>query len=130
MTLWCIFRSPLFFGGDLTRIDAATLDLLTNPEVLAVNRHSRNNRQLSRRGDHVAWLADADDGGGKYLALFNLADGEPVDEVVSLSQLGLRASADIRNLWTRRDLGPAGEIRLSVPSHGARLLKVSAGQER
>jgi len=36
LTLWCIFRSPLMMGGELTDNDTFTLELLTNPEVLAV----------------------------------------------------------------------------------------------
>ena len=48
MTLWAIARSPLIMGGDLRQLDEATLALLTNAEVLAVNQHSRGNRQLDR----------------------------------------------------------------------------------
>ncbi|MDO7854479.1 NPCBM/NEW2 domain-containing protein [Hymenobacter convexus] len=76
MTLWSIFRSPLMFGGDLPSNDAATLALLTNPRVLAVNRSSTHNRQLFRRGDLVAWTADDPATGDKFLALFNAQDQE------------------------------------------------------
>lgn len=72
MSLWSIARSPLMFGGDLPSNDAWTLDLITNPEVLAVNQHSSNNHQLYRDGDQLAWVADNPDG-GKYVAMFNLA---------------------------------------------------------
>ena len=51
MTLWCIARSPLILGADMTRMDDFTLALLTNPEVLAVNQASTNNRQFSREDD-------------------------------------------------------------------------------
>lgn len=46
MTLWSIARSPLMFGGHLPMNDEFTLSLMTNPEVLAVNQNSTNNRQL------------------------------------------------------------------------------------
>lgn len=84
MSLWSISRSPLMFGGDLPSNDAFTLSLLTNPEVIAVDQHSSNNRQLFRTNDKVAWVADAP-GGGKYLAVFNLNDpsGESFDELLS-----------------------------------------------
>lgn len=72
MSLWSVTRSPLMFGGDLPSNDAFTLSLLNNPEVIAVNQHSSNNRQLFRDDDKVAWVADAPDG-GKYLAVFNLS---------------------------------------------------------
>jgi len=40
MTLCCIFRSPLMFGGELRDNDAWTLSLLTNQEVLEVLQQS------------------------------------------------------------------------------------------
>ncbi|GAB3856935.1 hypothetical protein GCM10028822_29890 [Hymenobacter terrigena] len=76
MTLWSIFRSPLMFGGDLPSNDAATLALLTNKNVLAVNRSSTHNRQLFRHGDLVTWTADDPATGDKFLALFNAQDQE------------------------------------------------------
>ena len=38
MSLWAIARSPLIHGGDMTQMDAFTLSLLTNDEVIAVNQ--------------------------------------------------------------------------------------------
>ncbi|HEY1792921.1 MAG TPA: glycoside hydrolase family 27 protein [Opitutaceae bacterium] len=75
MTLWCIARSPLILGADLAKLDPATLDLITNDEVLAVDQFSTRNRQLFRRGDgEVAWVADASMGPDKFVALFNTRD--------------------------------------------------------
>ena len=71
MSLWCIARSPLIFGGDMTKLDEFTLNLLTNPEVLAVNQKSTNNRQQSREGDLIVWTADIPDSRDHYVAMFN-----------------------------------------------------------
>lgn len=74
MTLWSIARSPLMFGGDLTKLDPFTLSLLNNDEVIAVNQLSSGNRPLFERDELIAWIADAPDGEGKYLAVFNARD--------------------------------------------------------
>jgi alpha-galactosidase len=74
MTLWCIGRSPLFFGGHLPDNDEFTNSLITNEEVIAVNQHSTGNRQLYRHEDRVAWIADVPGSKDRYLALFNLSD--------------------------------------------------------
>lgn len=37
-SLWAISKSPLLIGCDLTKMSAATLATLTNPEVIAVNQ--------------------------------------------------------------------------------------------
>ena len=127
MTLWCIARSPLMFGGDMTRMDATTLSLLTNDEVLEVNQNSANNRPVYDRGGLVAWTADAPGSPGKYLALFNTTDSA-ASVAVSLSDIGIRGAAGVRDLWAHRDLGESGpEFTAQLPAHGAGLYRV-AGQ--
>jgi len=75
MTLWSIARSPLMIGADLTKLDAPTLALLTNDEVIAVDQASAGNRQLFRSPDGaVGWVADTADGRARYVALFNTRD--------------------------------------------------------
>ena len=74
MTLWSMARSPLVAGTNLTRMDAATEALYTNPEVIAVDQHSRENRELSRSGSLVVWTAVPESGEGRYVAVFNLGD--------------------------------------------------------
>jgi alpha-galactosidase len=74
MTLWCIFKSPLMFGGNLPDNDSFTLSLLTNKQVLKVLRESTNNQPLFRDKEKAAWIADEPETGAKYLAVFNIAD--------------------------------------------------------
>lgn len=80
MSLWSIARSPLIFGGDMTKLDDFTISMLTNPEVLEVNQNSTNNRQVSRSQNLIVWAADVPDSQDKYVALFNAqSKGESVD---------------------------------------------------
>jgi hypothetical protein len=37
-SLWAIAKAPLVIGCDVTKMNAATLETLTNPEVIAVNQ--------------------------------------------------------------------------------------------
>jgi hypothetical protein len=80
MSLFAIFRSPLMFGGDLPGNDEFTLSLITNKDVLNVNQHSTNNKQLFRNDDLIAWTADDPKKGDKYLALFNATDQKEIME--------------------------------------------------
>jgi hypothetical protein len=80
MSLWCIARSPLILGADMTRLDEFTINLLTNPEVLAVNQASENNRQVSSENDLFVWAADVPGSDDKYVALFNAqSNSDPFD---------------------------------------------------
>jgi alpha-galactosidase len=74
LSLWSIMRSPLFMGGDLPRTDVFTLSLLTNPEVIAVDQQSRDNRPVLDKGDFTVWTAATADGKARYFAVFNLGE--------------------------------------------------------
>ncbi len=131
MTLWSLARSPLMIGANLPANDRFTLDLLTNDEVLAVDQHSTNGRQLRRDGNSVVWLADAP-GGAKVAGLFNVGDqpkgatdaGAPVS--VSFPDIGLGARCRVRDLWKQRDLGSVEErFQAMVPWHGAVMVRLA-----
>jgi alpha-galactosidase len=115
MTLWSIARSPLIFGGDMTRMDDTTLSLLTNPEVIAVDQHSRDNHQLFDREGLVAWVAGAPDSQDRYLALFNTRDRFPLD---------LSHPAFVSSLVTAST--PGHEVAVDVDLNGARRLVLVA----
>src|SRR5690242_21266875 len=74
MTLWSIARSPLIMGGDLRYLDTVTLALLTNREVLLVNKRSRDNQPWALLEEVRTWTARAETGDARYLAMFNVSD--------------------------------------------------------
>lgn len=80
MSLWAIGRSPLIFGGDMTKLDDFTKRMLTHPEMLKVNQESTNNRQISRNQNLIVWSADVPGSNDKYVALFNAqSKGDNID---------------------------------------------------
>ncbi|CAN7358737.1 glycoside hydrolase family 27 protein [Pseudoduganella sp. LjRoot289] len=128
MTLWTIARSPLIMGGDLRKLDAATLALLTNPEVIAVNQKSHQNHPHRADAGTRIWSARANGTQAvHYLALFNTEDA-PVEIAFDLSRLNLGGkTVALRDLWQRRDLAPAsGGVRQTLAPHGSLLLRLVA----
>jgi alpha-galactosidase len=103
MTLWSIARSPLIMGGDLRHLDAPTLTLLTNPEVLAVNQRSSENRPHFVADGLRVWTARGVR--GRYLAVFNTS-GKAAQISVPLATLGFQSRVQVRDLWARRDMAP------------------------
>jgi alpha-galactosidase len=122
--LWSMARSPLVAGTNLTRMDAATEALYTNPEVIAVDQHSRENRELSRNGPVVVWTAVPEAGEGRYVAVFNL--GDAAQEVkYGWKDLGLpEGEHRVRDLWARKELGRASSLKSTVAPHASMLYKV------
>jgi len=124
MTLWSIARSPLIFGGDMTKMDDFTLSLLTNAEVIAVDQESSGNRQLFRGEGVVAWVADVPRSRDKYLAVFNISS-DSLKRSIKLAELGFDSRCRVRDLWRRKELGEfKGEFAPEVNSHGAGLYRV------
>ncbi len=124
VTLWCIFPSPLMVGGDLPKADAWTTSLLTNPEVIAVDQQSSGNHPVVSTEKTVVWVAESGKAGGRYLAIFNLADTSQSVQY-SWKDLGLAEKKyKLRDLWERKDLGSAKSVNVSLPPHGSVLYGV------
>ena len=138
MTLWALYPSPLILSCALEAITDFELRLFGNVEVLAVNQDrlgkaaTRVREERTRRliaGDRLRNfriqarpLAD----GSLAVGVFNHAEED--DQIaVTAQDLGLTGRFAARNLWEQRDLGKFdGRLEITVPGHGAQLLKLQA----
>jgi alpha-galactosidase len=124
-TLWCILGAPLLAGNDLRDANRATLDILENPDAIAIDQDSlgRQGHLISRNKEPAVWARRLADG-GQAVALVNEGDN-PATVAVHWSDLGLGGSPSVRDLWTHTDRGhvPDG-FSSDVPSHGVVLIKV------
>ena len=124
-TLWAISAAPMYTGNDLTKLDPLGLELLTNPEVVGVDQAGVPARPVSTTSKQQVWYAlNAD--GSYTVALFNLGRAES-DVTAKWSDIGLKGSATVRDLWARKNLGRADDAFTAsdVPIHGVRLLRVT-----
>ena len=127
MTLWCLLAAPLFAGNDLTKMNPATLELLTNPEAIAVDQDAAGvqGRCAWPEGPVQIWTKPLADG-GTAVGLFNL-DAHPMSITANFQSLGLPATVVARDLWRRKNLGTLKEnYTVSVPRHGAVFLKIKS----
>ncbi len=125
LTLWCIFRSPLMIGTDLTILDEWTKKLLTNQEVLGLLSHSAGARQIKRDEKSVVWCSKDTDENAGYLAVFNLEDKEAAVSVPweAVSQYGI-CRKDGKELWSGETAALQNMDSVTVPAHGAKLFKI------
>lgn len=121
LTLWCVFRSPLFLGGELRETDAFTLSLLTNREVLALNQYGH--------GAHPLEIADADlrlwgtftAENAPVFAVFNVSDREKTMRLCEILPEEYAAYTVARDLWAHTDCAYTDDLQILVPPHGAAL---------
>ena len=125
MTLWSIFRSPLIFGGDLPSTDSATQALITNQEVLDVDQHSHGGHQAFERGNIRAWVADSEQGGESYVAVFNLGES-PEHASIAWGDLKITGTVTaVRDLWRRKSIDAVDAVHASLPPHASAMYRVT-----
>ncbi len=119
LSLWCLCNAPLMLGGDVTVIDSATLKLLQNPDVLAVDNEAADAKRILVEDGRQAWTARHQSiASVQYLALFNTqakcsALFKPSDYL---------PGKQYRELWTGRILTPGDA--LTIRPHGAAMFEV------
>ena len=117
MTLWCMMRSPLMIGGEMSKNDGFTLSLLTNASVLEIGKEGWCAHPLHTTDDESVWISPRRDGKGVYIAFFNLSDKK---RAVSLSaaEAGLPCFRG-QELWSGKALRKADTLRAVLPPHDA-----------
>ncbi len=125
MSLWCLSAAPLFFSGDMSRLDDFTLNVLCNPEVIAVDQDSLGEcaRVVPLTPETFLMVKNLEDG-SQAVGLCNR--GEVAASIVAKwSDVGVAGKQIVRDLWRQKDLGKFdGQFKATVPRHGVVLLRL------
>ncbi len=122
MTLWAVFRSPLFFGGELRLTDNYTLSLVTNPEVINVNQNSEKPLFVYNKGGIAVWQTKIEN--CTAVAVFNLSDEEKHYRL-SFSDLGIENVRAVRDLWARKDIPKCeNDVTVSLKPHSSEFFEI------
>jgi alpha-galactosidase len=126
MALWAILAAPLLAGNDLRNMSPETKELLLNSEVLAVDQDAKGvqGHRVWEEGPLEIWVKPLADG-SHAVGLFNRSESA-TKMTLDFSSVGAPASAKLRDLLDRKDLGMAqNSYSAEVPIHGVVLVKVS-----
>jgi alpha-galactosidase len=115
--------APLLLGCDLSSLDAPTLELVANRDLLAINQDplGRPAERLRTHGEIEIWrraLAD----GSSAIGFVN-RNGSSVTAAIDWSDLGLGPAA-IRDVWAHRQIEPSDGWQDVLPAHGCVVLRV------
>ena len=122
LTLWCIFRSPLMIGGEMTGFDDFTMSLVTNRDILDMHKDARHSHQVFRKEidgvEHILWTA-VSARGGQYVAVFNA--GEKDSEIeIPLVDLEIYDQISGKELWSGQEVQAEESLTVKLESHGAK----------
>lgn len=132
--MWCVMSSPLLIGCDLTTLRPATLQLLTNPELIAINQDPLGLQAhvVARSEGGYVLVKDllTRQGRRRAVAFYNSA-GHTVRMSASRQTLGYAATGriSVRDALGRTDLAALSRtdslLSAQVPAHGLRLFVLS-----
>ena len=126
MSLWSMLAAPLIAGNDVRNMSAAIHEILTNPEVIAVDQDKagRQGRRVWRSGQQEVWTRPLD-GGDIAVGVFNRAP-QAARVAFRWADAGIgKTPSCIRDLWQHAEQKAAGpEYSAEVPGRGSVLLRV------
>jgi alpha-galactosidase len=128
-SLWAEMAAPLIAGTNLASASSATLSILTNKAVIAVDQDP-----LGKQGTEVSSASGLDvlakplANGDVSVALFN-ETGSAATISTTAAAIGKTGSSSytLTNLWTGATSTTTGTISAAVPAHGTVMFQVAGG---
>jgi alpha-galactosidase len=125
--LWCMLAAPLFLGTDISQLPPASLSLLTNPELVAIDQDALGHEahQVSSIGGVELWERPLT-GSSYAVALLNTT-GSTLTMSTTLAALGIPAGTyTVRDVIARTTLpSTAGPLSGTADSHGTVVLRLT-----
>lgn len=127
-SLWAMLAAPLIAGNDLSRMDADTLRILTNKDVIAVDQDplGKQGTRKQKEGDLEIWVRPLQ--GGEFAAVLFNRGKTPADMKLKWDRLGLPEDrkADVKDLWSKKvSKGVSGSYAGKVAPHGVIMVRVT-----
>jgi alpha-galactosidase len=125
MSLWCLMASPLFYSGDVPKLDEFSLGILCNAEVIEIDQDPLGKcaRTVALGDDGVLFVKDLEDG-SKAVGLCNRGEME-IEIAAKWSDLGLKGKQRVRDLWRQKDLGEYNDsFTAKVGRHGTFMIRL------
>jgi alpha-galactosidase len=125
MSMWALMAAPLFYSGDITRLDDFTVNVLCNAEVIAVDQDTLGRQaRIVRKTENEFVLAKPLEDGSVAVGLFNLSEA-PRRISVTMGELGISKQQRVRDLWRWKDLGGfLDTYGADVGRHGVALVRM------
>ena len=125
-SLWCILAAPLMAGNDLREMNETVRQILTAPEVIAVNQDPRGLQGFRVRDEGDLEIYNKPLADGTTAVLLLNKGGKESDLTVKWSEIGLSGSQPVRDLWARKDLGEFEDsfTARDLGLHGVRMLRI------
>jgi alpha-galactosidase len=124
VSLWSLLNNPLLIGCDMSSMDAFTINLLTNNEVIAINQNTFATPATpidAKNKQTQIWIKQLS--AKEYaIGLFNITNKEATI-TIKWNALGFKNNPSVRDAWRQKDEGVFDKnYSVEVPAHGVKLI--------
>lgn len=141
VSLFALLAAPLLIGCPIEQLDAFTLNLLTNDEIIAVDQDplGKPGRLVADEDGVQIWVRSLEDGsysiglfnvddfGKTPVSYFRWGDEKPKLFTFDFAKIGLQGKYQIRDQWRQKNLGEySGSFKTTIPFHGVIMLRMSS----
>lgn len=129
--IWCIMSSPLLIGYDLSSLNAETLGLLKNRDLIALNQDSLGlQAYVAKRDTSGAYVLVKDiehrNGSTRAIALYNPTDSA-ADVTVRFKEVDLAGEISVKNLFAGTTTTLlADSMTVSLRPHSTEIYRLEA----
>jgi alpha-galactosidase len=140
ISLFALLAAPLLIGCPIEQLDAFTLNLLTNDEVIEIDQDplGKSGRLIADEGGVQTWLKPMQDGsyavgffntddyGKSPKSYFRWGNEKPKEFVIDLAKLGLTGKWLVRDVWRQKDLGivSSNSLKTTIRHHGVSMMRL------
>jgi len=126
--MWAMLSAPLLIGTDLRKATPATMNILENKEVIAIDQDTLGKQAKPiKNADGLVVMSKPLANGDTAVALYNSTDSAATIST-SAKDLGLAGGSayTLRDVWKHSTTETAGAVSATVPAHGTTLYRVSS----
>ena len=139
VSIFSLIASPMLIGCPIERLDAFTLNLLSNDEVIAINQDplGKAARLVMEKDGFQVWKRELENG-DYAVGIFNIAgygktpqsyfrwgNEQPKTFALNFNEIGLVGNFKVRDVWRQKDLGIfKGKITTLIPHHGVVMFRL------
>ncbi|MCV7343557.1 glycoside hydrolase family 27 protein [Mycolicibacterium rhodesiae] len=129
ISLWAMLAAPLLAGNDIRTMSAQTRDLLTNPDIIAVDQDPLVTQGRPLAQDNRIMVKPL--AGGAVAVSMTNPESQPASIVTTAASVGLPHSPcyRVRDLWTHVGRSTTSDlVAEAIPPHATVMMRVRPSQ--
>lgn len=134
--MWAMLAGPLTAGNDVRSQSKATLKILTNKDIIAINQDKLQLQAMlladsTKQGSNITiWQRPLAESGVRAVLVLNRGSAAATVPV-KFADFGLSGSVHVNSLWDNEDLGAkTDKIDVTVPPTGSVVLRLKGDEAK